>query len=155
MTKPNQDQVTLTKYYFEKLQQEKLKLELKYQDVSRKLQEAYENNNDTEDSIYRETLMDKSKLEIELNRINYLLENGKVDEGYKNGSIGFGSTITLQLKDRRLKVTLVDEPEADPEQQKISNKSLLGQALIGKKPGDQVFIQAPAGEMQYSIIQIN
>jgi len=49
---------------------------------------------------------------------------------------------------------LVGAAEADPTQGRISNVSPLGQALIGKKVGDKVKIQAPAGEMVFKIVAI-
>ncbi|MDP3994516.1 MAG: GreA/GreB family elongation factor, partial [bacterium] len=49
---------------------------------------------------------------------------------------------------------LVGEWEADPTSQKISHESPLGQALIGKKLGEKVEIDAPVGKLTYTIKKI-
>jgi len=48
----------------------------------------------------------------------------------------------------------VGEWEADPSQMKISHESPLGRALMGKKPGDAVEVEAPAGKILYKILHI-
>jgi len=49
----------------------------------------------------------------------------------------------------------VGEWEADPLKQKISHTSPLGQALLGKKKGDRVEIDAPAGKLTYHIQKVH
>jgi len=51
--------------------------------------------------------------------------------------------------------TIVGEWEADPNQKKISHQSPLGKALVGKKQGDKVEIEAPAGKIVYTIKKIH
>jgi len=48
----------------------------------------------------------------------------------------------------------VGEWEADPLQKKISHESPLGRALLGKKVGDKVEVEAPAGKLTYTILDI-
>jgi len=49
---------------------------------------------------------------------------------------------------------LVGQEESDIDKGRISISSPLGKALIGKKPGDEVFLQAPGGKRSYEIIDI-
>ena len=49
---------------------------------------------------------------------------------------------------------LVGEWEADPKEKKISHESPLGKALIGKKVGEKVEVEAPAGKVMYKILGI-
>lgn len=49
---------------------------------------------------------------------------------------------------------LVSPGEADPERDRISTDSPLGQALLGHRPGESVVIQAPIGELHYRILEI-
>jgi transcription elongation factor GreA len=44
--------------------------------------------------------------------------------------------------------------EADPDEDRISNESPIGQALLGHKAGDVVEIQIPAGAVRYEIVRI-
>ena len=49
---------------------------------------------------------------------------------------------------------VVGEWEADPINKKISHTSPLGVALIGKRKGDKVEVEAPAGKVVYEILAI-
>ena len=50
---------------------------------------------------------------------------------------------------------IVGEWEADPVQKKISHESPLGKALVGRKIGDVVEVEAPAGKIEYQILAID
>lgn len=71
-----------------------------------------------------------------------------------NHGIKLGSTVTLQLNGKKEIFTVVGEWEADPTNKKISHESPLGKVLIGKKVGEKVHVEAPAGKLTYSIIKI-
>jgi len=51
-------------------------------------------------------------------------------------------------------LTLVSPGEADPERDRISTESPLGQALVGRRPGESITIHAPIGELCYHILEI-
>jgi len=72
-----------------------------------------------------------------------------------NGEIKLGSKVTLKSKNQLHTYELVGEWEADPLEKKISHTSPLGQALIGKKKGEKVNIEAPAGQLVYQIQKIH
>lgn len=72
-----------------------------------------------------------------------------------NGEIKLGSKVTLKTKNQLHTYELVGEWEADPLEKKISHTSPLGQALIGKKKGEKVNIEAPAGQLVYQIQKIH
>lgn len=72
-----------------------------------------------------------------------------------NGEIKLGSRVTLKSKNQLHTYELVGEWEADPLEKKISHTSPLGQALIGKKKGEKVNIEAPAGQVVYQIQKIH
>lgn len=78
-------------------------------------------------------------------------ENGKAD----GHAVKLGSKVTLHNKDKKEVFTVVGEWEADPTNKKISHESPLGKALLGKKVGDKVEVEAPAGKLSYAIISIN
>lgn len=56
--------------------------------------------------------------------------------------------------DEDITYTLVGSSEADSLNNKISNESPLGEAMLGKKVGDTVKIEAPAGEIEYKIVKV-
>lgn len=62
--------------------------------------------------------------------------------------------ITVKLNGKEIVFNIVGEWEADPMNKKISDKSPLGMALIGKKKGDKVEVEAPAGKVVYEIVKV-
>lgn len=69
--------------------------------------------------------------------------------------VKLGSTVTLHAKGKKETFTVVGEWEADPKEKKISHESPLGKVLIGKKVGEKVEVEAPAGQISYTIVSIN
>ncbi len=68
----------------------------------------------------------------------------------------FGSTVLLENIDNGddVQYQLVGTDEADIKKGMISISSPLGQAIIGKKPGDEINIQAPGGKRTYELVEI-
>ncbi len=68
----------------------------------------------------------------------------------------FGSTVILENVDTEdeVRYQLVGQEESDIDLGKISVSSPLGKALIGKEPGDEIVIQAPAGKRTYELVDI-
>ncbi len=74
-------------------------------------------------------------------------------QAVQSDKIVFGATITLLdiENDKNVKYQLVGESESDMKTGKISFKSPLGSALIGKEEGDTVLVRAPKGDIEYEI----
>ena len=70
-------------------------------------------------------------------------------------AIKLGSTVTLNDGGKKEVFTVVGEWEADPMNKKISHQSPLGKGLIGKKVGEKVQVEAPAGKLTYHITGVN
>jgi transcription elongation factor GreA len=69
-------------------------------------------------------------------------------------AVKLGSEVTVKLNGKHEIYRVVGEWEADPTEKKISHESPLGKGLIGKKIGEKVEIEAPAGKIAYTIISI-
>lgn len=76
--------------------------------------------------------------------------NGKAE----NGGIGVGTKVTVKVNGTKAVFDIVGEWEADPVNKKVSHDSPLGAALVGKKVGEKVEVEAPAGKLQYEILAI-
>ncbi|MBH47965.1 MAG: transcription elongation factor GreA [Halobacteriovorax sp.] len=78
-----------------------------------------------------------------------VVEVGKV----KSDKIVFGATVTLYdtNKDESVKYQIVGEEESDSKLRKISYKSPLGKAMIGKEVGDTVLVKAPKGDLEFEV----
>jgi transcription elongation factor GreA len=70
--------------------------------------------------------------------------------------VGIGSVVSVRdlETDEEWDYTIVGSVEADPDEDRISNESPLGEALLGHKAGDVVEIEIPAGSAKYEIVAI-
>ena len=92
---------------------------------------------------------------------NMMIANAALHFGIRNNigiKIAFGNYYTAQLKDNEfddeMEFKIVGATEANSLKGKISNESPLGKALIGAKKGDVVTVEAPAGIIEYTILDI-
>ena len=72
----------------------------------------------------------------------------------KKNAVGLGTKVTLKVNGKEHCFNIVGEWEADPMAKKISHTSPLGQALVGKKVGEKVEVEAPVGKLKYEILAI-
>lgn len=79
-----------------------------------------------------------------------------IDKNHKScGCVGLGCQVTVLVDKEESVYHIVGEWEADPVQKKVSHSSPLGLALLGKKVGEEVEFEAPAGKIVYKIVKIN
>ena len=98
-----------------------------------------------------ELLLDKTE------KIEATLETAKIISGDKKKStfVQVGSTVKIKISGNSTKeFYIVSDLESDPAQNKISNNSPLGQALLGKKVNEAIEVSAPVGKITYKIIAI-
>ncbi len=77
------------------------------------------------------------------------------DAKTSNSAVKLGSTVTLHSNGKKEVFTVVGEWEADPTNKKISHESPLGKVLIGKRVGEKVQVEAPAGKITYAIVSVH
>lgn len=72
------------------------------------------------------------------------------------GKVIFGATVTLVNlnNDEEATYRIVGEDEADFKEAKISHSSPIARAMMGKKTGDVITVQTPAGAVEYEIIRV-
>ena len=68
----------------------------------------------------------------------------------------FGTSVLLENVDTgdEIEYQLVGPDESDIDKGKISVSSPIGQAILGKKPGDEISVQAPGGKRNYELVDI-
>ena len=90
-----------------------------------------------------------------IGEIEELLKQASViHEKNAKGTIKLGSRVILNTGAVKEEFMVVGEWEADPREKKISHQSPLGKALLGKKVGEEVEVEAPAGRIKYAIIDV-
>lgn len=111
----------------------------------------------SENAEYHQAREEQGKLEDKINQLEELLRTAIVIEKHDTKSaVSVGSTVTVKKAGTRTDIvyTIVGPEEADMSQNKISNLSPLGNALMNKKKGEDVTVNTPAGEAKYHIVSI-
>lgn len=150
--------IYLTREGLEELKKEYQELsKIKRPDILTRVSQARDLGDLSENAEYVAAREELSFIDGRLDELEELLRQAVViNGGRKPGSIvKLGSTVTLHIKGKKEIFTVVGEWEADPKERKISHESPLGKALIGKKVGEKVEVEAPAGKLLYSIVSIH
>ncbi len=110
----------------------------------------------SENAEYHSAREDLSWIEGRIDELETLLSQAseiKSTSG-KSDSVSLGNTVKVAINGNQHEFAIVGEWEADPVAKKISHESPLGKALVGKKVGDKVEVEAPAGKIAYTILEI-
>ncbi len=155
MDTPLQHQVVLTKEGLEELQKEYDDLMTTKRPIAvKRLSDARELGDLSENSEYTAAKQDLAFMDGRIAELEDILHNAKIITSHTRSQVGVGSKVTVNINGKKELFTVVGEWEADPMQRKISHESPLGKALIGKKMGEQVQVDAPAGRILYKIVSI-
>jgi len=151
-----QQQIPITKDGYEALKKELVELvEKKRPDLVDRLERSRSEGDITENSAYADTKDELEFLDGRIDELRHVIENAKVLQEKKNGGqVELGAEVLLRAGKADRTFHIVGEWEADPMKQKISHSSPLGKALCGKRVGDKVEVEAPAGKIVYEILEI-
>ncbi|MEK7591787.1 MAG: transcription elongation factor GreA [Patescibacteria group bacterium] len=108
----------------------------------------------SENSEYAAAKQDLSFIDGRILELEEIIHQAKVVTSHGKSHVDVGSKVTLHIDGRKEAFTVVGEWEADPALKKISHSSPLGKALLGKKVGEKIEVEAPAGKLFYKIIGI-
>ncbi|MCJ7740052.1 transcription elongation factor GreA [Candidatus Microgenomates bacterium] len=108
----------------------------------------------TENSEYTAAKQDLAFMDGRIAELELVLHEAKVITVHSKAKVDIGCKVTVHINGKKESFTIVGEWEADPMQKKISHSSPLGKALLGKKVGEKVEVEAPAGKIQYKILHI-
>ena len=148
--------IQLTKEGYEKIQAEyKELIETKKPYAVDRLGKARSMGDLKENSEYGAAKDELAFIEGRIREIEQILETVEVINKANNNSIvELGNSVTVEIQGKTEQYQIVGEFEADPMNKKISSTSPIGLALIGKKVGNIVEVNIPAGKVQYKIIEI-
>lgn len=108
----------------------------------------------SENSEYAAARQDLAFIDGRIAELESVINEAKVIASHPKSKIDVGCRVTLHVNGKKDTFTIVGEWEADPTQKKISHSSPLGKALIGKKVGEKVEVEAPVGKILYKIVSI-
>jgi len=109
----------------------------------------------TENSDYHNAKDELEFLDGRISELVQVTDHASVVNGNGGGdTVSLGTKVTLKVGGLQHIYHIVGEWEADPAEKKISHTSPLGQALLGKRAGDKVEVEAPAGKVVYEILEL-
>jgi len=83
-----------------------------------------------------------------------ILNNAQLVSEEKHNEVFLGSKVKVHIDGAEEEFQIVGAPEANPTKKLISHESPLGKALLGKKIGEKVAVEAPMGQLTYTILSI-
>jgi len=154
------DAVLLTKAGYDRLVEELNHLKtVKRPEVAALIREAQELGPDQLDAQYEDAKNQQAFLEGRISEIERSLEQASIideESAHKSKTVQVGSNVTMKGKDGKShKYQVVGPTEADPGQGRISHKSPIGRAILGKKRGETVKVQTPRGETEFTVTSVS
>jgi len=150
------NQILLTKNGYDKIKRElEILVSKKRPDLVERLSLARSMGDLSENSDYQDAKESLSFMEGQISELEELLRIAKIAKPNGDTNIAVGHCVKVRIGKTETVFEIVGEWEADPAKKKISHTSPLGQALLGKKIGEQVEVMAPAGKVVYTVVSIS
>lgn len=153
------EEILLTQEGYDKLVKEHEEaVSVKRHEVSERLKEAISYGDLSENAEYDAAKNEQAELEERILKLENMIRKAVIinEDEVSNDSVKVG--LTVKVKDLEFNevedFTIVGSTEADPFAGKLSNESLVGQNLLGKKVGDIVEIIVPDGLVRYEVLEI-
>lgn len=113
----------------------------------------------SENAEYTEARNEQSRIEGRITDLEEILKNAVVvdDDDVKLDAVGIGTKVKLLDLDfnEEEEYQILGSTESDIQRNNITNESPVGKALIGKKVGDEVKIDAPGGVVRFRVLAIS
>lgn len=127
-------------------------------EVAERIKRALEFGDISENSEYDDAKNEQAFVEGRIITLEKMLRNSRVvdEESIDASIITIGSKVTVKNLNTgdTMSFMIVGSAESDPSENRISDESPVGRALIGKKVGDVVEIDVPAGKLNYEVMEV-
>lgn len=127
--------------------------------VADRIREAKDFGELTENAEYEEAKSEQALIEGRLLELRQILSNAVIlrEEDISTDHVGIGSYVRVRDLDtgEEWEFRMVSPFEADPDEDRISHESPIGEALMGHRVGDVVEVDIPAGKVRYQILDIH
>ncbi len=120
------------------------------------IKEARAQGDLSENADYDAARDEQAKIEARIQELEYMLEHAKIIEKASGDKVAVGTTVTVKYvdDDEEEEYSIVGSMEADPFENKISNESPIGKAIMDKKVGDTISVESPNGSYDIKIVKI-
>lgn len=152
-------QVVLTEAGVRKIEEELRELQtVRRAEVAENIRQAKDLGDVAENPEYETAKTEQAFLEGRISELKRILSSCTVvdESDISTDVVSIGTVVTVRDLDQNDEwdFTMVGSYEADPEADRISNESPIGEAVFGKKVGDQVEADVPAGKIRLEILSI-
>lgn len=137
------------------LEKELKELKSRRSGIADKIAEARDFGDLKENSEYDLAREEQGLIETRIAEIEDILLNAEIIKSGNKSKIALGSKVELKFGNKKAHYTIVGPVEADPMEGKISNESPIGEALLGKKIGDQFEFKTAKGVITYEVVSID
>lgn len=130
-------------------------LSVRRPEIAQRIHDAKEHGDLSENAEYEDAKNEQAFVEGRIAALESMIKNATlIDEHASTDHVGIGSTVTVAIDGEIETFTIVGSAEASPTDGRISNESPVGRALLGRRRGDKVVVQVPAGNFTYTITEI-
>jgi transcription elongation factor GreA len=157
---PDEDAVYVSRAHLESMQSEleRLRTDERHR-ISQMLHEAIKDGDLSENAAYDDAKMRQGMLEAKIRELESKLRHAEVIEdqvGTSGAGVGVGSRVRLVevASGDELDYQVVGPEETNPRGGKISHRSPVGRAILGKSAGDEVEVATPGGAVRYRIVDV-
>jgi transcription elongation factor GreA len=127
--------------------------------VAERLHNAQEDGELIENAEYEDAKNEQAFLEGKILSLESMLSSAVIiaENDGSNGLVNLGSKVTIKEAGggKAESYQLVGAAEANPKDGRVSNESPLGRALLGRKVGDDIKVNAPAGTITFRVVAID
>ena len=136
------------------LEKELIELKGRRGSIADKIADARDYGDLSENAEYDSAREEQGLVESRIAEIEDILLNATIISATKSSKVKLGSKVELKTGSKTVEYHLVGPVEADPMAGKISDKSPIGVAVMGKKVGDSVVISTPKGDIKYELVKV-
>lgn len=131
---------------------------VKRREVAERIKVAIGYGDISENSEYEDAKNEQAFIEGRVITLEKMLRNARIinNDEVDTNLVSIGSKVILRDVEfgENIEYSIVGTAESDPSQNKISNESPVGKAILGKKKGSSVDVSVPAGIIKYKIMDI-
>ena len=154
----NQKRIIITKDGLSKLEAELEHLiSVRREEVANAIKRAREMGGTENNAEYEDAKNDQAFVEGKILTLENIIKNADIIEApAHSGIVEIGDKVLIQNQDGKIdQFTIVGSTESNPAEGKISNESPIGRALLGKKVGDKIEVDTPAGKIKLMILEVS
>ncbi|MFH1561395.1 MAG: GreA/GreB family elongation factor [Patescibacteria group bacterium] len=145
---------TITATGYEALKEKLNQLKVRRSVLVKDMDLARQEGDLAENSAYHQLREDVVIITQRIDELTRKIDGAKIVEVSNGTTVGVGSKVVVEIAEKSRQFEIVGDGEADPLNGRISHQSPIGVKLMGKKAGDVVKIETPAGLTEYRVVKV-